>query len=148
MTRRGDVLLIILLGVVYMTIGIATAALAGAAGSSAGVTGWRLTAWILSAAVFLWHIVVSRPRHGDSAVHSATRVALAVALGACLLAIAGPVRSHWGEPHPGRLLLLAVVLWPVITGLPAFLVALVAEHLLGRLAVPRPVASDEAPDVS
>ena len=143
MTRRGDGLLIILLGVVYVTIGVATAALAGAAGSSAGVTGWRLTAWILSAAVFLWHIVVSRPRQGDSPLHSATRVALAVALGACLLAIAGPVRSHWGEPHPGRLLLLAVVLWPLIAGVPAFLMALLAEHLIVRLVLPRPASSGE-----
>ena len=56
------------------------------------------------------------------------------ALGAFLLAAAATVHAATSASHaPYWLFLLALVLWPIITALPAFLVALVAGAVLARL---------------
>ena len=125
--------MILLAGLLYAAIGVGTAALSGMASSPAGVRAWRYAAWLLSGSVFLWHIMAARPRRGNF-VGAAAQVALGVALGALLLAALGPVRAHWGGANRGRLVLLSIVLWPLLTGLPAFLVALGAEYLIGRMS--------------
>jgi len=62
-------------------------------------------------------------------------VALAVALGAFGLAVGAIVHSLSvvSTTEHRRLLLVALVVWPVMTGLPAFLVALGASTVLRRL---------------
>ena len=124
----------IVAAVAYALVGITTAALAGAAGSPAGTKGWRLAGWVLSLAVFLAHVVASRRRSTSSPLRAAARVALAVAIAALVLAIVGPVRGHWGEPSTGRVVLLSVVVWPLMTGLPGFVVAYAAGRLFDRIA--------------
>jgi hypothetical protein len=57
-------------------------------------------------------------------------VATAVALGSFLLAVAGPLRSHWNSPDVGRTAVLSVVVWPLLTGVPAFLITALARSVL------------------
>lgn len=128
--------------VVYAVVGIVTATFAGTATSPQLRTVWRLAAWILSLAAFSGHIAFEQ-MHLRSAVRpTAAHVAAAVALGAFVLAAAGPVRGHWGAADFWRASLLSLPLWPVITGVPAYLVALVAAAVLKRLGSDRSAPSN------
>jgi hypothetical protein len=123
---------ILLASAAYIVIGMGTAALARDASSVAGVKGWRLAAWLLSVGVFASHIAVLYRHHRSRPVFSASQVGVAVALGALGLAVLGPVRSHWSEPARIHMMALAVIAWPVLTGLPAFCVAVVVNYVMMR----------------
>ena len=129
--------------VAYVLIGVGTAALAGMATSPGAVKGWRLAAWLLSLGVFGMHLASERRRH-HRALAVATRVALGVALGALGLAAFGPVRSHWGEPSRLKLIVLSLVAWPLLTGLPAFVVALIGGRLLDYMRARAQVSASRA----
>lgn len=122
---------ILLASVAYVVVGIGTSMLAGAAVSRTGVQAWRLAAWLLSLVVFGVHLA-SEHRRQAGRVTTAARVALAVALGAFGLAALGPVRSHWSDPHLMKIAVLSLAAWPVVTGVPAFMVALIIGFFLDR----------------
>ena len=123
----------ILVAVAYVAIGIVFAALAKSTDAS-HVRLWRLAAWLASAAVAVAHIGYEHYRLGSSPRPTALHAAGAVALGAFGLALAANV--HWffartpGQHPP----LLALPVWPVITALPAFLVALAAAAVLAHFS--------------
>jgi hypothetical protein len=96
---------------------------------------WRLTAWLVSAAAYTAHIGYECFRMRATPGRAALRVALAVALGAFGLALSATIRSLLAasSSHHRRLVLLALGIWPIMTGLPAFLVALAASEMLTRL---------------
>jgi hypothetical protein len=102
------------------------------ASSPGEVKGWRLAAWLLGFGVFGIHFVSERHRH-QRALGVAVRVALAVALGAFGLAVFGPVRTHWGESSQLRLAAFSLIAWPLLTGLPAFLLALLGGRVLDQM---------------
>ena len=77
-------------GLAYLVIGIATAALAGSAQSVETRNLWRLAAWLLSLVVFVGQLVHEHLRLRSSPLRAALHCAAAVALGALLLAAAGP----------------------------------------------------------
>ena len=63
---------------------------------------------------------------------------MAVALGAFLLAVAATVHAMMVSSHaPYWRFLVALVVWPIVTALPAFLVALAVAALLARLPTKR-----------
>lgn len=132
--RLPAVVGIILAAFAYVVIGVGAAALAGAAASKPGTTAWRLTAWVLSIVVFGIHLGDSCLRRRVPLRRSAFQVAVAVALGAFVLAAVGPVRAHWSSNDTARVALLSLVAWPVLTGLPAFAAALVGGYLIERTA--------------
>src|SRR5256885_14287776 len=116
----------ILVGVVYLIVGIIFGSLAGSAASHQMVVMWRLAAWVISAAAFGAHIWYEHTRPGNSPRTIARHTSVAVALGAFGLAVAARIHAHvtaTGNPH---LLTFALVAWPLLTGLPAFVVALIA----------------------
>ena len=117
----------LLVGAAYFVIGRVFAV------PSANLRLWRLAAWMLSGLVYLAHIWYEHFRLRDSSRSTALHVALAVAIGAIGLALAGMIHSlSIGSPlRPAWL--LALVLWPAITAIPAFLGALVAAAVLSRL---------------
>jgi hypothetical protein len=59
--------------------------------------------------------------------------AIAVAIGAFALALAGMIHSMSAGSSTRPAWLLALVLWPAFTAIPAFLVALMAAAVLARL---------------
>jgi hypothetical protein len=125
---------LLLAAAAYTGIGVVTAALSGAAATSQGRTGWRLTAWLLSFAVFGAHTWYARFALRDARLRVAVQTSLGVALGALSLAALGPVRSHWSSDNLSRTAALSLILWPVITGIPAFGGSLVLLSVLDRLA--------------
>jgi hypothetical protein len=118
-----------LVGVLYALIGIVFA------WPATHVHAWRLAAWLLSGAAYAAHIGYERFGLRDAPRRAAWRVALAVAIGAFGLAAGAIVHSlsAVSTSQHRRLLLVALVAWPIMTGLPAFLVALGASELLARL---------------
>jgi len=131
LTRRSAVI-ILLAGAAYLVFGAGTAPLAEMLFPSAGAKVWRLAAWLLSLVVFGVHLSIERNRPA-SRWTVALRVALGVAVGALAVAALGPMRAHWGEPHRAKLAALSLVAWPLVTGVPAFCVALIADYLLERI---------------
>src|SRR2546426_5408689 len=72
-------------------------------------------------------------RLGSSPRSTALHAAGAVALGAFGLALAANIHSLFAPAQGQRLPLIALVAWPVITAVPAFLAALVLAAVLARL---------------
>ena len=87
------------------------------------VQAWRLAAWIVSGAIFAAHIAYEQFARHRSPRPVALHTAAAVALGAVALAVADAMYSIARGASPLSSWLLAFVLWPVFTALPAFLAA-------------------------
>ena len=121
--RAGTV---ILLGVVYLAVGLTFGALAGSAASHQMVVAWRLAAWVISAAAFGAHVWHEHFRLRNSPRITAWHASAAVALGAFGLAVAARVHAHLTASGNPRLLSVALVAWPLLAGLPAFVVAFIA----------------------
>lgn len=129
---------VILVGVGYFVVGWVFAVLANPVVSDQLRFKWRLAAWMASAALFAVHIGYDHFRLRNSPRATALHAALAVALGALLLAVNATVHALMVASHaPYWRYLLALVLWPLITALPAFLVALAVAALLARLTTKR-----------
>ena len=121
----------ILFGVAYVVIGVLFSALAKSPDINI-VRHWRLAAWVASAGVGVAHIWYEHRRLGSSPRATALHTAAAVALGAFILALAANVHWLFAGTHDQRAPLLALPIWPVITFLPVFLVALVVATFLAR----------------
>jgi hypothetical protein len=135
----------LLAAVVYTMMGLVTANAARMAPSIQIRDAWRMAAWLLSLLTFVGHLAYEQVRLRNAVRYAAAHCAAAVALGAFALALVGPVRSHWGAADFWRAAVLSLPLWPILTGLPAFLVALVAGSILRRLFVrEQPTPSDHA----
>jgi len=121
---------LVVVGAVYATVGIVFAL------PASHVRAWRLSAWVLSGVVYAIHVGYECFWLRNSSVTAGLHVALAAALGALGLAVGAIVHSlslTTTSQHQ-RLLLVALVAWPVITGVPAFFVAFGAGGLLTRLS--------------
>jgi hypothetical protein len=121
----------ILFSVAYVAIGIVTADFAASTASIQGRTAWRLTAWGASLLVYVTQLIVERVRLNSTTLRTALRASGTVAIAAFALAVAGPVRAHWGAVDQQRAL-MALLLWPVLAGVPSFLLALGAAAVIGR----------------
>ena len=131
--RRSWVRALMLAAVAYAVIGIAFAALDKSADAD-HVHPWRLAAWAASAAAAAAHIGYEHYRLGSSPRPTALHAAGAVALGAFGLALAANVHWLFAETHGRPPPLLALPVWPVITAIPAFLLALAGAAVLARLS--------------
>ena len=129
MSRKSVLPALLLAGGTYACVGIAFA------WPASHVRLWRLAAWIVSAAVYAAHILHERVRRRTPPVRAALHVTIAVALGAFGLAVGAIAhsRSVGASDAHMRLLLIALAAWPIIAGLPAFLVACVLNVALMRL---------------
>jgi hypothetical protein len=118
----------LLLGLVYFLIGRLFAL------PTTNVRVWRLAAWIVSAGAYAVHIGYEHSGLRNPPRLAAWHVAVAVAIGALALAAAAMIRS-WSITSAIRpVWLLALVAWPAVTGIPAFLVAWVAAAALQRFS--------------
>ena len=130
---RSWVRAMILVAVAYVVTGIGFGALAKSADAN-HVRLWRLAAWVASAAVAAAQIGYEHYRLGSSPRATALHAAGAVALGAFGLALAANIHALFAATHGQRSPLLALVAWPVLTALPAFLVALAVAAVLARFS--------------
>ena len=129
MSQRQMLRTMLLAGVAYACVGIVFA------WPTTHVRLWRLGAWVVSAAIYAAHILHERLWLRTAPLHAACHVALAAALGAFGLAVGAIAhsRSVGASDAHMRLLLIALAAWPIITGVPAFLVAFVLNVALMRL---------------
>ena len=124
----------LLTGSAYAAVGVGFGVLAGTAGSHEMTIFWRWAAWAVSAAMYAVHIGYERFRLGNSTGSTALHVAAAVAVGAFGLAVAAGAHALLAASPPNlRLYVLALVAWPIVTGMPAYLVALVVSAALSRV---------------
>lgn len=125
--------LALLVAVVYPVVGV-TFSLLDQQSAPAPIRIWRLAAWLVSAAAFSAHLVYEQVRLRTSPLQAALHTSLAVALGAFALAVWVNLHGHWAaSSHPSRFAPLALVLFPLVTGIPAFFVVLVAGAILARV---------------
>jgi len=115
----------VLVGIVYGAVGVLLAI------PSDHAHLWRLAAWAISAAIYCLQIGYEHFRLRNSFLASSFHVAVAVAIGGFTLAVAAFVHSFLiPPPYPRSRFHVALVVWPVVTGVPAFLVALVITRFL------------------
>lgn len=119
----------IIVGIIYLVVGIVFAALAARASSHQGVVTWRLAAWVISGAAFVAQIAYEQARLGSSPRTSAFHAALAAALGAFGLAVAAVIHRHGVAGPTGY---VAFLVWPVIVFVPAFVAAFAVAAVLSR----------------
>lgn len=115
----------------YVVIGLATIAIAKSVAGGARQF-WRLAAWLLSLAVFAAQIAYARVREAKPPRNVAAEAAITVAVAVLVLALLGPVRSHWTAGDLRRSALMSVIVWPIATGIPAFFVAWICAALFGN----------------
>jgi hypothetical protein len=124
----------LLVGGVYFAVGILFGELAGRAASVQIRVAWRWGAWLVSAAIFGGHILYEHIRQRSSPRITALYVSMAAAVGAFGLAVAANVHAYVASAREHATALgLSLVIWPVMTLLPAFVVALLATLLLARV---------------
>lgn len=97
------------------------------------VHAWRLAAWIVSVAVYAAHIGYEHFRVRSSPRLTAIHVAVAVAIGAFALVAAGMLHDLWTASTIRPAWLLALVVLPAVTAVPAFLGGLIVATTLRRL---------------
>jgi hypothetical protein len=124
--KRSWILVAGIIGVTYAGIGILFAL------PAAHAKMWRLAAWVVSAAVYFAHICFERFRLRNSISVASLHVASASALGAFGLAVGANVHAMQIETSPRQRLLLMVslALWPLMTGIAAYGVAVVTNWIL------------------
>ncbi len=133
MSGRSSVGVMVLAAVAYLAIGVVFGALAQSADGEQ-VRLWRLAAWVASAAVAAAQIWYEHYRMGSAPRPTALHAAGAVALGAFGLAVAANIRWLFAARQGQHVPLLALVAWPVITAVPAFLGALAVAAALNRFS--------------
>src|SRR5215831_9061867 len=118
----------VLVGIVYGAIGVLLAI------PSDHAHLWRLAAWAISAAIYCLQIGYEHFRLRNSFLASSFHVAVAAAIGGFTLAVAAFVHSFLIlPPYPRSRFHLALVVWPILTGVPAFLLGLVVTGVLASL---------------
>lgn len=120
---------VILFGLGYAITGVVFAI------PSTYVQFWRLAAWGVSGLLLATHIAYERFRLSTPPFTAAWHIGLGAAIGGFGIAVGANVHSLFAAvPSPNRgLLLLSLGIWPIVTGLPAYLVALGVSAALARV---------------
>ncbi len=116
----------VLVGIVYFVVGFGFALFAGWAASAHTRVTWNRLAFLMSAIAFVVHIGYEHFRLRSGALLTAWHTSLAVALGSFGLALAANIHELRSDSAFRPRILIALIAWPLVTGVPAFIVALLA----------------------
>lgn len=130
-SRQKSVCAVLLVGVVYCLIGRVFAL------PSDHVHAWRLAAWVASGAVYAAHIAYEHFRLRHTARPTAWHASAGVAFGAFALAVAANIHDLASASGYRPRMLIALAAWPLLTFVPAFIVALAVAAVLDRLPTRR-----------
>ena len=120
----------LLVGALYFLLGVGFATLASWAATNSTRVIWNRLGFLISGIVFALHIAYEHFRLRSSPVITAAHVSTAVALGAFALAVNANIHGYLVGSGNKRLLAIALVAWPAITAIPAFVVALITAAAL------------------
>ena len=124
---------IVSFGVAYGVVGYGSTLLI-----SPSIQFWRLAAWVVSGVIFAVHLAFEHFILVQAPVRTALNAASSVALGGFILAVAATSHALMVTEHaPYYRFMIALIAWPIITGAPAFLVAIVIAATLRWLRIPR-----------
>ena len=126
--------LVIFFAVVYLVVGVA---FPNPPAANRMQFLWRLAAWLTCLLAFAIHIGLEHLKLRHSPRKTSLHAAASVALGAFGLAAAANIHVLTTGTGNKRLLALALVIWPIITGVPAFVVALSTAAVLARVRASR-----------
>jgi len=124
-SRQPQLRTLVLFGAVYFAFGMAFATFASWSASNSMRETWNRLGFLTSAVAFAVHIGYEHFRLRNSPFITASHVSIAVALGAFALAVNANVHGYRVGSSHQRLLAFALVAWPAITAIPAFVVALI-----------------------
>ena len=116
-------------GSLYLVISLVFGNLAGNAATIAGRTSWRMAAWLISGVAFLAQIVFERVQLRNRQTASSLHAAVAAAIGGFLLAVAATINKMASGSIDARYA-VALVAFPLLTGVPAFIVALALSLII------------------
>jgi hypothetical protein len=116
-----------MVGLVYVTVGRVFA------WPTEHVQAWRWAAWIVSFAVLAIHLAFEQLKLRHSPRTTSWHAAFAVAIGSVGIAIAGLLTTVSQGTPVGARWLIALVVFPVFTGVPTFVGALLATTVVSRL---------------
>ena len=125
----------LLAGVLYLVIGVVSSALAGAAATPKTQFFWRFSAFVMSGLVFAAHLALEHFRLRRATWPAAWHTSMGVAFGGFAFALAANIHDLGSASGYRPRMLLALVAWPLVTAVPALVVALVAAALARRIAV-------------
>jgi hypothetical protein len=117
----------LLVGIVYFLIGKLFAL------PSDHLPEWRLAAWVVSGAVFAAHICLEHFRLRNTARTTSWHACVAVGFGGFALALAANIHDLGSASGYRPRMLIALIAWPLLTAVPAFLLALALAAVLGAL---------------
>ena len=123
---------VILFAIIYIIIGIVFPVLAGSSSSTGTRNLWRWAAFLISVVVFVLNIRYEHHRLNNLPSSTALHVSIGVAIAAFILALLAYIRGFFTDSGSHNLVLYALVVWPFITGVPAFLISLAAATFLSR----------------
>jgi len=121
---------ILIIGVIYCLDGIVFSMFAGWSKSYTLVIIWRMAAWLTSAMLFAGHIWYEYYRFGNSPRKTALHTSSAAAVGAFGLALAAIIHAQFVSSANQILLALSLILWPILTAVPAFIVSFAITFVL------------------
>ena len=121
--------MVLLVAASYLAVGIAFPQFS----DSATTLMWRRLAWLVCCVGFAAHILYGTLRLGNSPRMTAMHASLAAALGACGLAVAANLHEWRTASRYRPSIATALVAWPFLTAIPAFVVAIIGASSLDRL---------------
>jgi hypothetical protein len=124
--------MVLLFAAAYLVIGIAFAKFSDWAGTNAMHLMWRRLAWLVSGVGFTAHIAYGHFRLRNAPRTIAMHASIAAALGACGLAMAANLHEWMAASSYRPSIAIAIVAWPLLILVPAFVVAMVAAAVLKR----------------
>jgi uncharacterized protein (DUF486 family) len=128
--RRRWLCTVLIIGAIYCLDGIVFGMFAGWSESQTAVIIWRMAAWLTCAVLFAGHIWYEHYRFHNSPLKTAVLTSSAAAVGAFGLAMAANIHAQFVSTANQLLLALSLVLWPILTAVPAFIVAFVITSVL------------------
>jgi uncharacterized protein (DUF486 family) len=135
--RKQWIRVVLLLGALYFIVNFASSRLGAWPVTSSMAKTWNRLGFLISAVAFVLHIGYEHFRLNNPPRTTASHTAFAVALGAFGLAVAANLHGYLVSSTNQRSLAFALVAWPMLTGLPAFLIALICTSVLRLVKLSR-----------
>jgi len=122
----------ILAGALYLGAGTISAALTAAVNPGPLQFLARVSAFGVSAVILALHVAYERLRLGSATKRAAWHGAVGAALGGLALALVANIHDLGSATGYRPRMLIALVAWPFITAVPAFVVALVVAAIVRK----------------